>query len=310
MPEKNLAIEIKNLTKIYDNNLKALDNVDLNIKQGEFFALLGQNGAGKSTLINCVNTLNIPTSGQIKINGFDLKTQTFEAKKILGVVPQEINLDRFITVYETMIFQGGLYGLSTKETKKNAEKRLKEMRLWDKRKSQIGLLSGGMKRRLMIARSLIHNPKVLFLDEPTAGVDIEIRHEMWDLLQQLNKKEKITIILTTHYLEEAELLCKKIAIIKNGKIIKQLSASDLNAELQNEILDISIGSNITKSQINNLKKSEIEFTIPSPDKLHIIWPYQKPLNSLFEILTQNKINISQIDVKQSRLERLFLSLTD
>ncbi len=227
------ALEIQNLTKTYSNSVEAVKSIDLTVNTGDFFALLGANGAGKSTTIGLITTLVSKTAGTIKIHGFDLDEQREQAKACLGLVPQEINLNIFETCEQTLINQAGYYGISRTEAKQRADNLLEQLGLADKRKSIARHLSGGMKRRLMIARALIHRPKVLILDEPTAGVDIEIRRSMWDFLTKTNK-EGTTIILTTHYLEEAEQLCKHIAIIDKGQIIKNTSMHDLLKTLNHQ----------------------------------------------------------------------------
>ena len=210
-------VEIESLTKVFPNGLKALDSLDLSIDQGEFFALLGPNGAGKSTLIGVTCGLVTKTEGTIIVQGNDIDTDGDDAKVHIGLVPQEINADIFTTVEDVLYIQAGYYGISRKEAKPQVEMLLKRLALHEKRKSQTIELSGGMKRRLIIARALVHKPTLLFLDEPTAGVDVELRHDMWKFLQELNANG-VTIILTTHYLEEAEKLCKRLAIISDGEI--------------------------------------------------------------------------------------------
>ena len=210
------ALAVQGLTKIYRNGVKALQGVDLEVKQGDFFALLGPNGAGKSTLIGILTSLVNKTSGTVKILGYDIDKDFSAAKSCIGVVPQEFNMNIFDTVQNTLIYQAGYYGLSISKIGKSIDYYIHKLGLWEKRNTMVNALSGGMKRRLMIARALVHQPKMLILDEPTAGVDIEIRRSMWEFLIELNR-QGITIILTTHYLEEAENLCRNIAIINRGK---------------------------------------------------------------------------------------------
>ena len=214
------ALSIQNLQKTYKNGVNALKGVDLAVKEGDFFALLGPNGAGKSTVIGIIASLVNKTSGKVEVFGHDQDERTSDVRMHIGLVPQEFNFNIFEPVGEILINQAGYYGISRSEAKIRAEKHLKQLELWDKRKVMARELSGGMKRRLMIARALMHEPKLLILDEPTAGVDIEIRHSMWEFLKEQNKKGT-TIILTTHYLEEAESLCNNIAIINNGVTIEQ-----------------------------------------------------------------------------------------
>lgn len=213
------ALDIKQLSKTYANGVQAVKGIDLQVNTGDFFALLGANGAGKSTTIGLITTLVNKTSGSINIHGYDLEHESEKAKSCLGLVPQEVNLNVFENPIQILLNQAGYYGISRTQALPRAEELLEQLGLWDKRRSIVRHLSGGMKRRLMIARALIHQPKVLILDEPTAGVDIEIRRTMWEFLTRTNQ-EGTTIILTTHYLEEAEQLCKNIAIIDKGQIIK------------------------------------------------------------------------------------------
>ena len=207
-----IALELVELRKTYKNGVEALKGINLQVKAGDFYALLGPNGAGKSTTIGIISSLVTKTSGQVKIFGYDLDNDVVNAKRQLGLVPQEFNFNPFETVLQIVANQGGYYGLPRKVAMQRAEKYLKVLDLWDKRNSRARALSGGMKRRLMIARALVHEPKLLILDEPTAGVDIELRRSMWDFLREINQ-QGITIILTTHYLEEAEMLCRNIGII-------------------------------------------------------------------------------------------------
>ena len=227
------ALSIKNVKKVYDNGFEALKGIDLHIEQGDFFALLGPNGAGKSTIIGIVSSLVNKTSGTVEIYGKDIDRELTLAKSYIGLVPQEFNFNVFEPIEEIVINQAGYYGIERKEAAKRTEKLLKQLSLWDKRHEMARNLSGGMKRRLMIARSLVHNPQLLILDEPTAGVDIEIRHTMWEFLKEINAAGT-TIILTTHYLEEAENLCKNIAIIESGKIVENTSMKNLLGKLNAE----------------------------------------------------------------------------
>ena len=228
------ALSIKNLTKTYANGNEALKGIDLDVAQGDFFALLGPNGAGKTTAIGIISSLVNKSGGDVEIFGHDIDTELNAAKACLGIVPQEINLNLWETVGNTMIYQAGYYGLSGKLAKERVEKYLRELRLWDRRDDNARSLSGGMKRRLMIARALVHEPKLLILDEPTAGVDIEIRRSMWDFLREINAAGT-TIILTTHYLEEAEALCRNIAIIDEGTIIEDSSMKEILRRLHRSL---------------------------------------------------------------------------
>jgi ABC-2 type transport system ATP-binding protein len=236
---KKPAFCITELTKTYSNGVVALKGISLSIKQGDFFALLGPNGAGKSTTIGILCGLVQKTAGSVEICGYNIDTDSSEARKYVGVVPQEFNFGIFESVYDVVINQAGYYGISRKDAAPNVEKYLRALGLWEKRMMQSKTLSGGMKRRLMIARALVHNPKLLILDEPTAGVDIELRRGMWDFLRDLNQ-EGTTIILTTHYLEEAELLCTDMAIINKGMIVKQGPIKSLLASMEDESVTIDL----------------------------------------------------------------------
>ena len=227
------ALEINNLTKIYPNKLIALNSINLNVNQGDFFALLGPNGAGKSTAIGIICDLTKKTSGSVKIFGHCIDENNDAAKSCIGIVPQEINFSLFETCLEIVVNQGGYYGIKRSHATKRAEKYLRKLNLWEKRNERSRNLSGGMKRRLMIARALVHEPKMLILDEPTAGVDVELRRSMWDFLIDINQ-QGVTIVLTTHYLEEAESLCKNIAIINHGKIVENTSMKELLSKLNKE----------------------------------------------------------------------------
>ncbi|HOY23996.1 MAG TPA: ABC transporter ATP-binding protein, partial [Cellvibrio sp.] len=228
------ALSIRNLTKVYNNKLEALKGISLDVMPGDFFAVLGPNGAGKSTTIGIISSLVRKTAGDVEIFGVNIDTDFSQAKKFLGVVPQEFNFSMFEKVEDIVLQQAGYYGLPRDYAKTQAEKYLKKLNLWDKRDTPARMLSGGMKRRLMIARALIHEPKLLILDEPTAGVDIELRRSMWDFLREINDAGT-TIILTTHYLEEAESLCRNVAIIDKGLLVKNTSVKNLLQELHKEV---------------------------------------------------------------------------
>jgi ABC-2 type transport system ATP-binding protein len=227
------ALEITGLEKVYKGGFRALKGIDLTVDEGDFFALLGPNGAGKSTTIGIITSLVNKTAGCVKIFGYDIDQHLEKAKSFIGLVPQEFNFNQFESLVNILVNQAGYYGVERKEAKQRAEKYLKQLELWDKRNNAARMLSGGMKRRLMIARALMHEPKILILDEPTAGVDIEVRRSMWTFLQALNK-QGITIILTTHYLEEAEMLCRNIAIINHGEIVENTDMKSLLAQLDIE----------------------------------------------------------------------------
>lgn len=297
------ALEIKNLRKTYSNGFEALKGVDLQIKQGDFFALLGPNGAGKSTIIGISCSLINKTSGNVIIHGHDLHKNPRQAKQHLGVVPQEFNFNVFEPIEEILVNQAGYYGIKRQEAFKRAEIYLKQLELWDKRREMARNLSGGMKRRLMIARALMHHPKILILDEPTAGVDIEIRRTMWAFLQQLNQTGT-TIILTTHYLEEAEQLCKNIAIIDQGNIIKDCTMNDLLSELEHECLVLNLKTSLkTVPQLEAYPASLID-----ENTLEVQIKKNDSLNTLFQILTKLEIEVLSMRNKSNRLEQLFLNL--
>lgn len=296
------AISIKNLTKTYRNGIKALKSIDLQINKGDFFGLLGANGAGKTTIIGILTGIVKKSGGTIEIFGNNIDTNHSIAKKMIGVVPQEFNFSIFEKVINVVTQQAGYFGIPRKEALKNAEKILKTMNLWNKKNNPAMSLSGGMKRRLMIARALINTPQLLILDEPTAGVDVELRHDMWDYLKKINK-EGCTILLTTHYLEEAEQLCKNIAIIKEGEIIKQDSVINLvkSLETQTYVLTVNTiddGKNIPGYNFKIVDKNTIEVDLGM----------YKNLNELIYLMSENGITIQDIRPKGNRLEQLFLNM--
>jgi ABC-2 type transport system ATP-binding protein len=299
-----LALQISKLSKTYSTGLKALDDVDLSIESGDFFALLGANGAGKTTLIGILTGLVNKTSGEALIFGKNITTQASESKRLVGVVPQEFNFNIFETVLDIVVSQAGYYGIPREKALEEAEKILKQLGLWEKRNEVSRALSGGMKRRLMIARALIHSPRLLILDEPTAGVDIELRREMWEYLAELNKSG-VTIILTTHYLEEAELLCKNMAIIKSGKIVQQGPIRELLKGLENETYTIEIKDQITKLEIEGFKTKLID-----QNSLEVSLNKNQNMNDFINSLTKQNIIVQNIQVKENRLEELFLSVVN
>ncbi|KTD53408.1 transporter subunit: ATP-binding component of ABC superfamily protein [Legionella santicrucis] len=297
------AIEIQQLSKTYANGVQALKGIDLTINTGDFFALLGANGAGKSTTIGLITTLLKKTSGSIFIYGYDLEKEPEKAKSCLGLVPQEINLNIFETCEQILLNQAGYYGISRKNARPQVESLLQQLGLWDKRFSIARHLSGGMKRRLMIARALVHQPKVLILDEPTAGVDIEIRHSMWEFLTRTNE-EGTTIILTTHYLEEAEQLCKNIAIIDKGEIIKNTSMKALLQTLRHQTFIFNTEDRITTlPDLHPFKPSLIDSTT-----IELRVDNHLSLNDAFALFTKQGIKIHSMRNKTNRLEELFLDL--
>ena len=298
------ALNINNLHKTYPNGFVALKGVDLEVDEGDFFALLGPNGAGKSTTIGIVTSLINKTSGQVSVFGHDIDTELTKAKTCIGLVPQEFNFNVFEPIEEILINQAGYYGIPRPVARKRAEKYLKQLDLWDKRRHMARELSGGMKRRMMIARALVHEPKLLILDEPTAGVDIEIRRSMWEFLREINRKG-VTIILTTHYLEEAENLCNRIAIIDNGETIEQTTMKSLLATLSNEtfVLDLDthhheLPESAEGCQLRLIDDNTLEVEIA---KTH-------SMNDLFETLTNKGIDVMSMRNKTNRLEQLFMAL--
>ncbi len=299
------ALSISQLTKTYKNGLQALKGIDLEVEAGDFFALLGPNGAGKSTAIGIISSLVTLTSGSVKVFGHDLVKEREQAKSCIGLVPQEVNFNQFETVKSIVLNQAGYYGTPRKIALARTEECLKQMDLWEKRDSVSRRLSGGMKRRLMIARAMVHNPKLLILDEPTAGVDIEIRRSMWKLMQEVNK-QGTTIILTTHYLEEAESLCRNIAIIDQGKIVEHSDMASLLAKLNVDhfVLDLAEPLRI----VPDLEGCHIEQI--SDKTLNVAVPKSFGLNRLFTQLTDNNIKVLSLKNKSNRLEQLFMDLIE
>ena len=299
-----IAISIKDLDKTYANGVEALKEVSLEVQQGDFFALLGPNGAGKSTTIGVISTLINKSGGSVEVFGRSVDTHIYETKLDLGVVPQEINFSQFERVKDIVLTQAGYYGLPRKLAKERCEKYLKKLGLWEKRSDRSRSLSGGMKRRLMIARALVHEPRLLILDEPTAGVDIELRRSMWDFLTEINANGT-TIILTTHYLEEAEQMCRNIAIIDEGEIIENTSMKKLIAELDSQVFILDTPNEIkTKPEItiddaliHRIDAHSFEVKVPSG----------KLINEVFKELDKQGIEISSMRNKTNRLEQLFLS---
>ena len=298
------ALEIKNLKKTYNNDVVALKGIDLSVEKGDFFALLGPNGAGKSTTIGIISSLVVKNEGTLKICGVDVDDNFSSAKLKLGVVNQEFNFSQFEKVFDIIVTQAGFYGVPYKLAAERAEKYLKKLGIWDKKDDQARMLSGGQKRRVMIVKALIHEPELLILDEPTAGVDIELRRILWDFLKEINKKGT-TIILTTHYLEEAESLCKNIAIIDNGEIIENTSMSKLLSKLEDQVYVIETSDTVSKDL--ELKNFQIDFE--DEHKFTVKIPQDKTLNDLFEENEINKLKITNIKNQTNRLEELFIRLT-
>jgi ABC-2 type transport system ATP-binding protein len=298
------ALKIKGLKKTYNSGTEALKGIELEVKQGDFFALLGPNGAGKSTTIGIVSSLVNKSEGDVEIFEYSLEKQPIEAKSCIGLVPQEFNFNQFEPVMNIMLNQAGYYGVTKKEAMPRAEKYLKQLDLWEKRNTPSRNLSGGMKRRLMIARALMHNPRILILDEPTAGVDIEIRRSMWAFLQELNK-QGVTIILTTHYLEEAEMLCKNIAIIDQGRIVQNTTMKSLLATLNIEtfVLDLAKSTDI-------IQLPEVTHRLIDSQTLEIDVPKASSLNNVFEQLSTQGIHVLSMRNKANRLEELFVRMVE
>ena len=299
------ALSISNLKKEYAGGLQALKGIDLAVEKGDFFALLGPNGAGKSTTIGIISSLVTKTSGEVKILDIDIDENHSLAKKKLGVVGQEVNFNQFEKVGDIIRNQAGYYGLSFKESRENAKYYMRKLDIWDKRNEQARKLSGGMKRRVMVAKALVNNPDLLILDEPTAGVDIELRRSLWDFLTEINE-QGTTIILTTHYLEEAERLCRNIAIIDSGEIVENTSMQELLTRLEVEtfVFDLS-------KPISDLPKSlDFDMFLENPQKLKVTVGKGQGLNSVFEILSNSGIQISSMRNETGRLEELFLGLVD
>lgn len=299
------ALAIDNLHKTYKGGVIALTDVSLRVEQGDFFALLGPNGAGKSTMIGIITSLVEKSSGSVKIFDNDLIKTPSLAKSKVGLVPQEFNFSLFETVEQIVVNQAGYYGVDYKTAKQRAEKYLKQLDLWDKRNTVSRNLSGGMKRRLMIARALLHEPKLLILDEPTAGVDIELRRSMWKFLQELNE-QGLTIILTTHYLEEAEMLCRNVAIINHGKIIENTSVKDLLKKLDRETFILDIDR--TLSEAPYLPGYKIKLV--DNHTLEVEISTSQNLNQLFTLLDEQHISITSMRNKTNRLEELFVHIVN
>ena len=302
---EKVALDIENLCKIYPKNFKALDQVSLKVNAGDFYALLGPNGAGKSTLIGIISSLVNKSNGKVEILGIDIDKNHSLAKQKMGIVGQEVNFNQFETVYQILTQQAGYFGLDKKIVKTNSEYYLKALDLWDKRNEQGRNLSGGMKRRLMVAKALVNEPELLILDEPTAGVDIELRRSLWNFLKEINEKGT-TIILTTHYLEEAEKLCKNISIIDQGKIVKTSSMKSLLKELESEIYLFEMKQTVPHDlKLDNLKINKIdEMTIS------VSVGKSKGIDEVLKIFQSNNIEINSIHNETNRLEELFLKLTN
>ena len=299
------ALALRQLTKTYKNGIKALKGIDLEVAEGDFFALLGPNGAGKTTAIGIVTSLVNKTSGTVEVFGHDMDRELETAKSCIGVVPQEINFNVFETAFTIVVNQAGFYGIPRALAKQRAEKYLKQLQLWDRRNSIARGLSGGMKRRLMIARALMHEPRLLILDEPTAGVDIEIRRSMWEFLRNINE-QGTTIILTTHYLEEAENLCRNVAIIEGGRIIERDTMANVLRKLPTEVFVFNLGESLAEPP--NLPG--FRTSLADDHTLEVEVTMGQSLNDIFAQLSAKGIVINSMRNKVNRLEELFIRLVD
>ena len=299
------ALVISGLTKSYGDGFEALKGIDLKVQQGDFFALLGPNGAGKSTTLGIVCSLVNKTAGKVEVFGHDIDRELARAKMNLGVVPQEFNFNQFEKVFDIVTTQAGYYGIPLKKARESAEKYLRKLGLWDKRDSPARMLSGGMKRRLMIARALVHEPRLLILDEPTAGVDIELRRSMWTFLEEMNR-QGTTIILTTHYLEEAEALCRNIAIIDHGKILRNTSKRDLLQQLHVETFVLD-----TEKPLDTAPELDGYHTrLDGEGALEVEVEKGNGLNEVFAQLDNQDIRVVSMRTKANRLEELFVRMVE
>ncbi len=298
------ALEISGLKKIYKGGFEALKGIDLTVKKGDFFALLGPNGAGKSTTIGIITSLVNKTSGTVKVFEHSIDNALEQAKSYIGLVPQEFNFNQFESLTRILVNQAGYYGVDRALAHQRAEKYLRQLELWDKKDDAARMLSGGMKRRLMIARALMHQPKILILDEPTAGVDIELRRSMWDFLRELNQ-QGITIILTTHYLEEAEMLCRNIAIIDQGTIVENTDMKSLLAKLDRETIVLDVEEGAPTPQLEGFDSRMID-----GHTVEVDIEKSQSINALFNQLTAQGINVLSMRNKSNRLEELFINLVN
>jgi ABC-2 type transport system ATP-binding protein len=297
------ALEVRDLRKVYRNDVVALRGVDLAVEEGDFFALLGPNGAGKSTLIGIVSSLVNASSGDARVFGISVRRQRSRAMAHLGLVPQEINFNQFEKPFDIVVNQGGYYGVPRRIARERAEFYLRQLSLWDKAFAPSRNLSGGMKRRLMIARAMVHEPRLLILDEPTAGVDIEIRRSMWKFISEINAAGT-TVILTTHYLEEAENLCRNVAIIDHGDIIENTSVKTLLGKLQVETFVLDL-----RAPIETLPEVEgIDIVKRDATTLEASIPKSRSLNRLFRVLEEQGVDVISMRNKANRLEELFMRL--
>ncbi len=299
------ALKVQGLRKVYGNGFEALKGIDLEVEQGDFFALLGPNGAGKSTTLGILCGLVQKSDGVAEVMGCDVNSDSFGARLNLGVVPQEFNFNQFEKVEDIVVTQAGYFGMSKADAVARTEYLLKALDLWDKRDQASRMLSGGMKRRLMIARALVHNPKVLILDEPTAGVDIELRRSMWEFMKELNAAGT-TIILTTHYLEEAEQLCRNIAIINKGEIVRSTTMRGLLAQMNSETFVFDLQAEVS----SDLILEGFESRVVSPDSLEVVVKDGQSVNDVFAALTAANCQVRSMRPKSNRLEELFVDLVN
>lgn len=300
-----LAIDIQNLSKVYNSQLTALSNISLQVEQGEFFALIGPNGAGKSTLISILTSLVRKTAGKVSILGHDVDKEHLQAKAMMGVMPQEYNFNTFSEIEDVLLTQAGYYGIARREAKVRMQRLLEDLGLWERRKDAVYRLSGGMKRRLMLARAMIHEPQLLILDEPTAGVDIELRRSLWAFLQERNK-QGLTIVLTTHYLEEAEQLCRNVAIIDKGVLIRHLATSELLKELDRESFIL-----YPRETVQTLPEVDAyQLRLQEDGSIEVEVPMGQGVSDLFVRLREQGIEIASLRNKANRLEELFVHLTE
>jgi ABC-2 type transport system ATP-binding protein len=306
MSNSTNALSVRGLTKTYKNGVQALKGVDLDVEKGDFFALLGPNGAGKTTLIGIVTSLVNKSGGTASVFGHDIDQELEAAKACIGIVPQEINFNLFETPHTIVVNQAGFYGIPRPIARARAEQYLKQLQLWDKRDKMSRGLSGGMKRRLMIARALMHEPRLLILDEPTAGVDIEIRRSMWEFLREINERGT-TIILTTHYLEEAETLCRNIAIIDRGRIVERDRMSSLLRRLNTEVFVLNLRSSLQEPP---QLRSSIATTLTDDHTLEVEITKEQNLNQMFEELSAAGVEVLSMRNKVNRLEEIFMRLVE
>ncbi|EWG98528.1 ABC transporter ATP-binding protein [Halomonas sp. BC04] len=300
------ALSIRGLTKVYGNGFHALKGIDLDVEQGDFFAMLGPNGAGKSTTLGIVCSLVQKSAGKVSVFGIDIDRDFAKAKYLMGVVPQEFNFNQFEKVIDIVLAQAGYFGMTRREALPRAERLLRDLGLWDKRNGNARMLSGGMKRRLMIARALMHRPQLLILDEPTAGVDIELRRSMWEYLRRINREQGTTIILTTHYLEEAESLCRNVAIINHGEIIRNTSVRGLLAELDTETFLLDLAHPVAEAPaIDGFEVRQVDAA-----QLAVVVHRGQRVNDIFTALSERDIQVVSMRNRANRLEEMFVTMVE